>query len=65
MIENLEGFVELEGTALSDTDLAVAFDFGVDRIIWLPKSMMEDWPDIGENGTVLVQEWIAEEKGLL
>lgn len=64
MISNDKSLIELSGTVLGETDLAVRIDFG-DKTVWLPKSQMEDWPNVGETGEVLVKEWIAKEKELI
>ena len=65
MIENLPGYIELEATNNFETPDAVLLDFGGPTAQWIPKSQMEDWPDEGEFGEVLVKEWMAEEKGLI
>lgn len=49
---------------LYETDLAILVLCDEEEI-WLPKSQLEEWPDIGEEGTVIMTEWIAEEKGLI
>jgi hypothetical protein len=36
-----------------------------DRKIWVPRSLMEDWPDEGDQGIVEVKEWFAEREGLI
>jgi hypothetical protein len=36
-----------------------------DNSVWIPKSLMEDWPDKGKEGTAIMKEWIAIEKGLV
>ncbi len=64
-ISNMPGYIEITGTHLHETDDAVMFDFGVDRNVWIPKSCMEDWPDRGEAGTVLMEEWMAIEKEIV
>jgi len=65
MISNLpRNMVELFGTVLGQSQMAVKIDFG-DSIIWCPKSLMEDWPDVGESGDVLIKEWFAEKEELI
>jgi hypothetical protein len=39
--------------------LAVQIDIGA-ALKWIPKSQMEDWPDIGFNGSVFIKEWIGQ-----
>lgn len=54
----------LDVTTKHQTDDAVLFDYdGKDT--WIPKSVMEDWPDIGDNGEAMVKMWFAVEKGLV
>jgi len=65
-----KGYIELNGTTLLIAADAVMFDFGIEehgmpKSIWIPKSQLEDWPDKGENGEVLITEWIAGVKGLI
>lgn len=43
---------------------AVWFDDG-DKKFCIPKSVMEDWPDIGKTGTILVERWFAENEELI
>lgn len=43
---------------------AVWFDDG-DKKFSVPKSVMEDWPDIGETGTALIKLWFAEQEELI
>ncbi len=33
--------------------------------VWLPKSQIEDWPEVGDSGDVILPEWLAIEKGLI
>jgi len=61
---NDSSFIELFGKTISESDLAVQIDFG-DAVKWIPKSQMEDWPNIGFNGSVLIKEWIAKKEGLI
>jgi len=64
MISNDKSLIELAGTSLGETDKAVRIDFG-DKTLWVPKSQMEDWPDVGETGEVLIKEWIAIQEELI
>lgn len=43
---------------------AVWFDDG-DKKFCVPKSLMEDWPDIGETGTALIEEWFVIQEELV
>lgn len=61
---NDKEWIELAGTTLAESAAAVQIDFG-DKIKWISKSQMEDWPDKGTSGTVLVKEWIAFKEGLI
>ena len=67
VIKNVDGppLVNLFGTVKHQTDDAVMIDFGQDAPTWIPKSCMEDWPDVGDSGDVLVYQWTAIDKGLL
>lgn len=54
-------WVELDLENKHETDDACLLSDG-DREKWFPKSQMEDWPDKGKTGTVIMKEWIAQEK---
>lgn len=60
-----KGYIDINGTVIHETDLAVLIDCGEDEPAWFPKSQLEEWPDRGENGEVLMSEWIATEKGVI
>jgi hypothetical protein len=62
---NDPSYIELTGTTIYETDMAVLFDFGGDENKWVPKSCLEDWPDIRQNGEVIIKEQFALEKGLI
>lgn len=71
-ISNDKSLVSVSGTTLgesdgskSGTEGAVKFDFGGKKPLWIPKSQLEDWPDVGKHGQVLMKEWIALEEGLI
>jgi len=66
MIKDTDGneFAELDVMVIGETDEAVRFDDG-DEQFWIPKSCMEDWPDMNQTGTALIQMWFAEEKELI
>jgi len=56
--------IEVFGTVIRETDLAILAECG-DGEVWLPKSQLEDWPDIDCDGEILMTEWIAEQKELI
>ena len=60
-----KGYVEIEATVLAETDMAVYADCGLDNSVWLPKSQLEDWPDVNDTGEILMPEWLAIEKDLI
>jgi len=68
MIKGDDGklYVEIDVKCLGDsaTGLAVFFTDG-DKKFSIPKSVMEDWPDEGDTGTVIVRQWFAEQEGLI
>ena len=33
--------------------------------IWLPKSQLEDWPEVGTAGEIIIAEWLAKEKEMI
>ncbi len=56
--------VELELEVVHETaDAILVFD-GDDQI-WIPKSLLDEWPEVGETKTIEIPEWFAEEKGLV
>lgn len=63
-ISNDKSLIEIFGTVKSETQMAIRVDFGTETI-WLPKSQIEDYPDVGESGEILMREWLAEDKGLI
>ena len=56
--------VDVFGTVIRETDLAILADCG-DGEVWLPKSQLEEWPDVDCDGEIVMTEWIAEQKGLV
>ena len=52
-------YIEIDVMTKYETDAAVLFDTGDDEELWIPKSVMEDWPSIGETGAAMVEEWFA------
>jgi len=61
----INGYVEVFGTVLSENFVSIKADCGIDKDVWLPKSQLEDWPDVGESGEILMTEWMAIKKGLI
>jgi hypothetical protein len=62
-----EETVEIEGTAMGETEMAVLFDTG-DEAVWIPKSqIIERWDDEDNEGltTLVITEWLAIKKGLV
>ena len=59
--ENGQQYVEVEVLVEHITNEAVLFD---DKT-WVPKSCMEDWPEIGEFGIAIIKESFALKKGLI
>ena len=62
---NDKSIIEIAGRTLRDTAAAIRFDHGAAIAVWLPKSQLEDWPDVGEDGELLIPEWLASEKGMI
>ena len=60
-ISNRKDLEEFVGEALQETDMAVRLDIE-GTIEWCPKSVLEDWPDVGSVGDILMPRWLAEEK---
>lgn len=60
----MNGFVEVDVDVVHETDEAVLFSDGEEKF-WVPKSVMEEWPDVGESGTALIAEWFALKEGLI
>ncbi len=55
--------LEIEET-VHETDGAILVNYEGDET-WIPKSQLEDWPDVGESGEIIVTEWWAEKEGLI
>lgn len=64
MISNRKDLIEISGTVIRETEMAILFNDG-ELEEWLPKSQLEDWPDAGETGEVLMPEWLAGDKGFI
>ena len=56
--------IEIDVEHKAETEMAVLLYDG-DNEFWVPKSVMEDWPDEGETGTAWIQEWFAVKEGLI
>ena len=54
-------YVEIEAMVEHITEDAVLLDDGT----WIPISCLEDWPDVGETGIVMVEEWFAIKKEIV
>ena len=48
--------------AETDQAILVVID-GEDH--WLPQSQLDEWPDVGESGTIMIKTWLAEERGFI
>jgi hypothetical protein len=68
MTDNL---ITIQGTVPRETSTgivdegAIFADVGLDEAVWLPKSQLEDWPDEGEFGDIMLPQWLLEEKGIV
>lgn len=62
--DNKNKHVEIDVETKYETDAAVLFNDG-DEDFWIPKSVMENWSDIGDVGTATVEEWFAIKKELV
>lgn len=60
-----KGYCYIEGEIRRRTDMAVLF-FDGSREAWIPSSCIEDEEEL-DNGMVevLVEQWVAEDKGLV
>ncbi len=56
--------IDVYGTTKAETDLASLFDDGTLEV-WIPKSQCEEWPAVGEEGELLLPEWLAQDKELI
>lgn len=59
---NAKDLVEIFCTVRLESEKAIKIDDGSGKHTWLPKSQLEDWPDVGTTGSLLIPEWLAEEK---
>jgi len=58
------GYVVLEGQTMRETEKAVLINFDDDEQ-WVPKSLLEDWPDEDCIGDIIVKEWWARQEGFV
>ena len=56
--------VEIYGTIKAETDMAILVDDGAFEV-WLPKSQVEYYGEVGEECIVEVPEWLAYDKELI
>lgn len=56
--------VELIGTTKKVTDKAVLIEFA-DGEVWLPLSLVEEYPEVDEEGNVQIPYWLAMDKELI
>jgi hypothetical protein len=59
-----QNIIEIDGTTIRETEAAILFNDG-ELEEWLPKSQLEDWPDVGGTGAVVMPEWLAKDKGFI
>ena len=57
--------VIFESHAGEDNMGAILVDAGGDEDVWIPKSLLDDWPEVGESGEIEIPEWLAIEEGLV
>lgn len=63
-------YIELDVKAIHETEpgessVGAVLFFDGDKKFWVPKSLMEEWPEPGTEGTALIAEWFAEREGLI
>lgn len=59
--------VEFEATCLRESDLAILVDIEGEEF-WIPKTHVSDDSEVqeeGDEGTLIISEWIAEQKELM
>ena len=62
---NSKYMVEIACSTIQETEKAVLIDIGLKEPVWLPKSQLEDWPDKGYDGEIILSEQYAKKKGLI
>jgi hypothetical protein len=55
--------IEIEAEVIAETDMAILINDGMGEI-WLPKSQLDDWPEVYSTGEIVMPEWLAKEKDL-
>lgn len=56
--ENKE-YAEIDVKNTGETDGGAVWFHDGDKSFCVPKSLMEDWPDVGYEGTAMVELWFA------
>jgi hypothetical protein len=56
--------IEVELTTVNTTKFTVHVADGR-RGWWLPKQHLEDWPDAGSSGSVIMPYWLGKEKDII
>ena len=56
--------VEFVVITLRQSANAVLLDIEGEEI-WVPKSLMEEWPDVDDEGEIELPEWFAIQEGLV
>jgi len=51
-------YVDFDVDVIRETDRAILVNDG-DEEFWIPKSVMESWPDPGKSGEARIAEWFA------
>jgi len=63
----MDDTVEVNGEVKATTERAVLLDVGDGDRVWLPRSQIEEGIDdveVGEDLTVTIPEWLANQEGL-
>jgi len=61
-----ERWVELEATCLATTEQAILVEVDNEEF-WIPRSQLSEDSEVadkGDEGTLIVTRWVAEQKGL-
>jgi len=61
---NAKDIIEIYGIIHAETKMAIFVDVG-NNTVWLLKSQIEDWPNVGESGEILMPEWLAKDKCII
>lgn len=61
---NKPNLIEIACYTIYQTEKAIQIDDGM-RVVWLPISQCEDWPDVGFDGVVILPEWLAKDKEMI